>query len=133
MRIGTPGFVGPRLTEGREARGLTQTSLAELTGIKSQSISHYEQGRQSPSPEALELLCESLLLPERFFLRSVPHSLGGMVFFRAQAAPVKPARIKAERLLGWLREISAYVRQYVDLPAATFPDFPVDPAVAGTN
>jgi Zn-dependent peptidase ImmA (M78 family)/transcriptional regulator with XRE-family HTH domain len=130
MRLGTPGFIGTRLTEGREARGLTQTSLAELTGIKSQSISHYEQGRQSPSPEALELLCEILLLPERFFLRSAPHSLDSTVFFRAQAAPAKPARVKAERLLGWLSEISAYVRQHVELPAPAFPDIPVDPAVA---
>ena len=89
MRIGTPGFVGARLTEGREARALSQTALAELTGIKSQSISHYEQGRQSPSPEALELLCESLHLPEWFFLRPVTHGPASTVFFRASAAPAK--------------------------------------------
>ena len=130
MRLGTPGFVGARLTEGREARGLTQTSLAELTGIKSQSISHYEQGRQSPSPEALELLCESLLLPERFFLHGVPQWEGSRVFFRAGAVAGRPARIKTERVLSWLREISAYVRQHVNLPEPAFPDFPLDPGAA---
>jgi transcriptional regulator with XRE-family HTH domain len=130
MRIGTPGFIGARLTEGREARGLSQTALAELTGIKSQSISHYEQGRQSPSPEALELLCEGLHLPEWFFLRPILQSPEITVFVRASALPAKPARTKAERLMGWLKEISVYVRQYVELPDLAIPDLPVDAAVA---
>jgi Zn-dependent peptidase ImmA (M78 family)/transcriptional regulator with XRE-family HTH domain len=130
MRIGTPGFVGARLTEGREARGLTQTCLAELTGIKAQSICHYEQGRQSPSPEALELLCDSLHLPERFFLRPLRNSAETPAFFRQAALHAKPARSKGERHLGWLAEISAYIRQYVDLPAMTLPDLPVNPELS---
>src|ERR1700739_2797618 len=96
MRVGTPGFVAERLTEAREARGLAQTALAELTGIKSQSISHYEQGRQSPSPEALALLCDKLDLPERYFLQPYPrHSCEG-IFFRSFRAQARAERIRAE-------------------------------------
>jgi len=125
MRVGTPGFVAQRLTEAREARGLAQTALSELTGIKSQSISHYEQGRQSPSPEALGLLCEKLGVPERYFLKPLPANDGGPVFFRSPKPHVRAARLKAERRLGWLKEIAGYLRRHVDLPAAAVPDLPV--------
>jgi transcriptional regulator with XRE-family HTH domain len=69
MRVGTAGFVGQRLIEGREARGLSATSLAELIGISSQNISQYEHGNQSPSPEIMDRICEKLNLDLRFFLR----------------------------------------------------------------
>ena len=39
MKLGTPGFVGPRLREAREGRGLTAMSLAELLGITRSAIS----------------------------------------------------------------------------------------------
>jgi transcriptional regulator with XRE-family HTH domain len=41
---GTPGFVGDRLREAREARGLSAVSLADLLGITRQAISLYESG-----------------------------------------------------------------------------------------
>jgi Zn-dependent peptidase ImmA (M78 family)/transcriptional regulator with XRE-family HTH domain len=133
MRVGTPGFVAARLTEGREARGLAQTALAELTGIKSQSISHYEQGRQSPSPESLSLLCEKLELPERYFLNSMPaHDMRG-IFFRSARPHNRIARIQAERRLSWLREIAEYLRRHVDLPPVTVPDLPVKPQAGGSE
>jgi Zn-dependent peptidase ImmA (M78 family)/transcriptional regulator with XRE-family HTH domain len=125
MRVGTPGFVAERLTEAREARGLAQTALSELTGIKSQSISHYEQGRQSPSPEALHFLCEKLELPERYFLKAMPVRRERPIFFRFARPHVRIARIQAERRLEWLKEISAYLRRHVDIPAANIPEFPV--------
>jgi Zn-dependent peptidase ImmA (M78 family)/transcriptional regulator with XRE-family HTH domain len=134
MRTGTPGFVAARLTEGREARGFTQTSLSELTGIKSQSISHYEQGRQSPSPEALSLICEALELPERFFLRPAADFRSVGCFFRQHAAhpriAAKLARTKAERRLGWLKEITRYAGRFVDLPEVRLPACPVSPGAA---
>jgi Zn-dependent peptidase ImmA (M78 family)/transcriptional regulator with XRE-family HTH domain len=127
MRMGTPGFVGERLTEAREARGLSQTSLAELTDLKVQSISQYESGKQSPSPEALSVLIEKLNMPERYFLRSVPgHSMGG-VKFRCLSAATKGARAKAMRRFGWLKESAAYLREFIDLPTPNIPDFRVPP------
>jgi len=127
MRVGTPGFVAQRLTEAREARGLAQTALSELTGIKSQSISHYEQGRQSPSPEALLLLCEKLEVPERYFLHAMPgHAMSG-IFFRSLRPQTRAIRVKAERRLSWLKEIAAYLAVHIDLPECAIPDYPVAP------
>lgn len=118
MRIGTPGFVAATLTEAREARGLTQTSLAERTGIKAQSICHYEQGRQSPSPEALHLLCTALAVPMRFFLRSgLSHNTCGIVFAGAD----RTQRAQGERRLGWLKDLTTYIARYIDLPPVTLP------------
>lgn len=131
MRVGTRGFVAQRLTEAREARGLAQTALSELTGIKSQSISHYEQGRQSPSPEALSFLCEKLEIPERYFLNPMPAHDFRPVFFRSPRPHVRSARMQAERRLSWLKEIAAYLRRHVDLPAPDIPKFPA--AVAATQ
>ena len=126
MRIGTPGFVAARLTEAREARGLAQIALAELTGIKSQSISHYEQGRQSPSPEALALLCEKLELPQNYFLRASPRYAVEGVFFRSYRHASRAARLKAVRRLNWLKEIAAYLGRHLDLPLPAVPFHPAD-------
>jgi Zn-dependent peptidase ImmA (M78 family)/transcriptional regulator with XRE-family HTH domain len=128
MRVGTPGFVAARLVEGREARGLAQTELSELTGIKSQSISHYEQGRQSPSPEALALLSTALDLPERYFLKPAEPALGH-VRFRSCRPQGRHARLKAERRIGWVREMLCYLRRDVEFPALSLPAF----AMAGAN
>ncbi|HKD09788.1 MAG TPA: XRE family transcriptional regulator [Bryobacteraceae bacterium] len=122
MRVGTPGFVPARLVEGREARGLAQTELAELAGIKSQSISHYEQGRQSPSPEALALLSSTLELPERYFLKPV-ETASGQVHFRSLRPQGRHARLKAEKRLGWVREILSYLRRDVEFPELALPSF----------
>ena len=54
MKLGTPGFVGPRLREAREGRGLTAMSLAELLGITRSAISYYEKGTTSPQPDVME-------------------------------------------------------------------------------
>jgi len=135
MRTGTPGFRAGRLTEAREARGLTQTSLSELTGLKSQSISHYEQGRQSPSPDALAMLSEALDLPARFFLKSAPEFRANGIFFRNPPThtrlAVKQARVSVARRLGWLKEVALYARRYVDLPACALPDCPVAETATG--
>ncbi len=129
MRIGTPGFCGARLTEAREARGLSQASLAELAQLKAQSVSQYEQGKQSPSPEALETICEKLNLPERFFLRPLVEHSTERITYRSLSSATKTARIRAERRLGWLKDIVVYLRAYLEFPGINMPAFnlPDDP------
>ncbi|MDE3196742.1 MAG: ImmA/IrrE family metallo-endopeptidase [Acidobacteriota bacterium] len=133
MRVGTPGFLGERLTEVREARGLAQTALSELTGIKSQSISHYEQGRQSPSPDALAQLCEKLRVPESHFRRAFPEYRSEGIFFPAYKPPDRATRLKAERRFGWFKEIAAYVRAHVELSPLRVPRAAGDPAAAAAR
>jgi Zn-dependent peptidase ImmA (M78 family)/DNA-binding XRE family transcriptional regulator len=133
MRVGTPGFIGERLTEVREARGLAQTALSELTGIKSQSISHYEQGRQSPSPEALAQLCDTLQVPESYFRHTYPNYSSAGIFFSAYKPQDRATRSKAERRLSWLKEMAAFLRQHVELPPVRIPRGVSDPEAAATE
>ena len=52
--------VGRRIRSLREARGLTQTQLCDLTGLDSGGLSRYENGYQVPNSEAVKRLAEAL-------------------------------------------------------------------------
>jgi Zn-dependent peptidase ImmA (M78 family)/transcriptional regulator with XRE-family HTH domain len=121
--IGTPGFIGERLTQAREARGLTAVSLAELIGAKSTSISNYECGRQSPSPDVMERLVTVLNQPTAFFLRPMPQGEPEDIWWRAMSSATKSARGRAQARHAWLREIITYLNEYVDFPAVNVPNF----------
>lgn len=49
-----------RLRTARELRQLTQTQLAEATGLQPAAINHFEAGRRSPSFDNLRLLADAL-------------------------------------------------------------------------
>ncbi len=121
--IGTPGFIAERLSQAREARGLTAVSLAEMIGVNSASISNYERGRQSPSPEAMERIASVLNQPLAFFLRPMPIAKEEDIWWRAMSAATKSARVRAYARHAWLREIVCYLADYVDFPEPNIPNF----------
>ena len=123
MRIGTPGFVGSRLTEAREASGLTLTSLAQLVNVNVASISQYEHGRQSPSPEVMEAICDKLNFDLRFFQKPPVEHQADNINFRSNSSATKTARTKAGRRFGWAKEINWYLREYLDMPPFNIPVF----------
>ena len=129
MMAGTPGFYGERLMEIREARGLTMLQLGELIGVSKQAIGMYEKAKCSPSPETLERLTQVLRVPARFFLRPPPPPPSGAVYYRSFAAATQRMRTRAERKMGWVREILKYLSGYVELPTINIPNFspPTDP------
>jgi Zn-dependent peptidase ImmA (M78 family)/DNA-binding XRE family transcriptional regulator len=121
VRIGTSGFVGERLVEAREARGMSAVTLSELIGISAVTISQYEHGRSTPSPEIMDRIIGKLELPRAFFLRPLAPGYDDPIFYRSLASASKATRIKMRRRLGWLREIAAYLREYLELPKVNFP------------
>lgn len=124
--IGTPGFVGERLVQARLGRELSATSLAEMIGVKSANISNYEHGRQSPSPDVMERICQVLNQPLPFFLRALPLDHREEDFWwRAMSAATKSARSRAYARHSWLREIVSYLQQYVDFPNVNIPQLDV--------
>jgi Zn-dependent peptidase ImmA (M78 family)/transcriptional regulator with XRE-family HTH domain len=124
MPTGTPGFVKERLVEAREARGLTNASLAELLGVSTTAISQYEHGRVSPRPEVMTTIADKLNLPLSFFLRPITsEELEGTLFWRSMSSTTKAARTKAKRRFKWLKEIVAYLKEYLDLPEVNLPKF----------
>lgn len=50
--------IGKRIELLRDARGLTQVDLAKAAGLKQNSISRYESGKQKPSREAVAALAQ---------------------------------------------------------------------------
>ncbi len=59
---------GKRLAEVRRAKGYTQESLAEKTGVTALTVSYIEQGRQWPRISTLQKLakCLNVTLSELF-------------------------------------------------------------------
>lgn len=129
MTVGTPGFVGARLRQARAVRGMPAVGLAELAKISRQAISQYENGRKSPSPDALTSIATALRMPESFFTRPEHVVERGPIFYRSMAAATKGARERAEGKFAWLIEIVDYLTQFVALPDSNFPDLglPEDP------
>lgn len=129
MRRGTPGFVGDRLREAREVRGLTAVALAEIAEVSPQAVSQYEMGRSSPSPEMLRTLAGAVNMPVHFFTKPMRDYERGTVFYRSMSSATKSARTRAERRFAWLRDIVRYLAEFVQLPQANFPNLniPADP------
>ena len=120
---GTPGFVGERLKEAREARGLTTIVLADLLNITKQAISLYELGDMSPQPDMMEEIAYKLNLPIAFFLRPIKYNSDNAVFFRALSAANKSDRGRGRSRMKWLYEIIVpYLRQFVTFPEVNIPE-----------
>ncbi len=129
MRVGTPGFSGQRLREAREARGLSVISLSEVADVSAQTIYYYESGQRSPSPDVLEKIAGAVNLPLAFFLLPDRPESSAPLFYRSMSTATKGARSRAQRRLGWLRDIVAYLSGFVALPDVNIPmlDLPDDP------
>lgn len=123
MRVGTARFVGDRLKEAREARGLTCKELAERLGISRSSISNYENALQTPSPQALRALADALAVTPGFFTRPLPPRAPASQFFRSFHSATKRSRAMASRRYEWFREIVAFLNQFVKFPEVDVPDF----------
>lgn len=120
MKLGIGGFVGARLVEAREARGLTVSALANLIEVSRQQVYKYEQGKDSPGQAKMERICDVLNLPLVFFQRSHGYE-PAPTFFRSLKRASDIERARAKRLLGWLPLITDYVGQPLELPAVQLP------------
>ena len=129
MKSGTPGFVGGRLREAREARGLSAIALSDIAGVTRQTMSQYEKDQATPGPEVLARISSRLNLPEQFFMLPLRETERGTIFFRSMAASTKTARTRAESRFAWLQDITEYLTEFVELPEADFPvlSLPEDP------
>ena len=59
--------IGEKIKYLRKQRGVTQTALAQLTGIHQVSIAKYEKDKMIPQPEQLEKIVEALNVSQMIF------------------------------------------------------------------
>jgi Zn-dependent peptidase ImmA (M78 family)/transcriptional regulator with XRE-family HTH domain len=121
MRVGTPRFIGARLREAREARGMTCQQLASHLGVTRSSVSNYENNIQTPSPDVLQHLVGVLGLPTHYYTRQIPPQTAAAQFFRSFNSATKQSRIIVGRRYEWFREIAAFVHQFVKFPEVNVP------------
>ena len=54
----------PNLRVLRQRKGLSIGQLADMTGLRRETISHFENGREDPQPYHLRLLARVLDVPQ---------------------------------------------------------------------
>ncbi len=59
---------GEKLKDARKIKGLTQKQLAEKVGAKHNSISDWENNKNKPDPDTIELLCGVLEISPNYLL-----------------------------------------------------------------
>lgn len=117
------GFIGQRLTEARELRGLTAAALSQALNISRQSVYKYENGLQSPSEETLQRICQELNLPDKFFVSSRLYRYTDKtpIFYRSFASTTQRLRKKAEQKFNLLKDVVTFLEDYVDFPWVNLP------------
>jgi Zn-dependent peptidase ImmA (M78 family)/DNA-binding XRE family transcriptional regulator len=115
-------FTASRLNLARRRRGLTQVELSRRVGLTAQSLSNYENGRQTPSAQVIERLATVLGFPTSFFhAHDIDCLLPDSVSFRARSK-VSAAKREMALSVGRLAiEFSDWVSQRFHLPG---PDLP---------
>ncbi len=121
MRPGTPLFVGDRLSEAREARGLSVAALADLVDVSRETIYQLEDGRITPGPALFSRLHQSLRMPPAFFFGPDEEPAATKVLFRSLSSATRAARFRARRRLRWLERITGFVRTFVEIPDLDVP------------
>ena len=123
MTIGVEGFVGERLTEVREARGImTKSALAELLDLSVKAVGQYENNMMKPRHETVSRMAQQLRVKDSFFFMPLPRRISNPVFWRSRHAATNSSRTIAERKLNWAKTISdEYLKQYLELPPLNLP------------
>ncbi|HEJ7174528.1 TPA: XRE family transcriptional regulator [Serratia marcescens] len=115
-----------RLTEAREAKGLTMAELARVLDISRQAISSFEKGLKTPSHETLMALTRVLGFPERFFVSErISPEIDGAVHFRSRGTATKKARLSGRIRGRWVSLILQECMKYAQLPQVEIPDFDI--------
>lgn len=126
-----PGFVGEKLVEARQARGLRQTQLADKIDVSRQQVSKYEKGLQSPGKDTFDLICKSLSVPPSYLVHQRKRAVDteSAIYCRDISSKTKIQQLSAEAKFIWYQDIQAYVWRFIDLPENNLPDFnpPADP------
>lgn len=116
-------FRGEQLKNARKLRGMTITSLAELTDISKQSISLYENGENKPEYQRTLALANALRVPTTFFFsEDVCRTETPATYFRSLLTATKLARTSQSLKLEYVAKMYEALLEYIDFPALDLPN-----------
>ncbi len=116
-------FQGSRLKNARTFRALTLTELAEKTDISKQSISLYENNRNTPDHERVRLMAAALDFPYNFFFQEDNYmTKTETTYFRSLASATKKNRTAQSLKLEYVAKIYEILLEYVDFPILNIPE-----------
>ncbi len=110
-------FNGERLRNARIYNGISLTELAEKAHIKKQSISLYENGKNTPDYEKVWVLANVLGFPyDYFFQEDKVKALTETTYFRSQATATKKDRAAQSVKLEFVAQMYETLWNYVEFP-----------------
>jgi len=120
--------IASRITEARESRALSMEDLAESINVTRQTISKYEKGVVSPSPDVLLDISHTLGFPVDFFYKDHPENstTDGSLFFRSNSTVRKKVKVACSYQIKWVDEIKQQLETYVDFIEQGLPVIDVD-------
>lgn len=118
-------LIPARLLEARLAKRLNQTELAEIVGVKRQSISAYESGIKKPEPETMAAIASALEQPIGFFTREDLPTFGdtGVLFYRKVGQDTNRRNQACTIYSKWLGELAFAFEPLVNYPKPDLPYF----------
>ena len=105
--------VASRITEARESRALSMEDLAESINVTRQTVSKYEKGVVSPSPDVLLDISKTLGFPVDFFYKNNPgnSTTDGALFFRSNSSVRKKVKVACNYQIKWVDEIKQQLEE----------------------
>jgi transcriptional regulator with XRE-family HTH domain len=94
------GFVSERLTQAREAHGLTKAALSGMLEISPNALTALETGTSLPRAETFEAIAEKTSFPRQFFLRPAPYERAGILAAASLRTTALPRQNGAENRMG---------------------------------
>lgn len=111
-------FNGERLRNARIYNGISLTELAEKADIKKQSISLYENGKNTPDYEKVWTLARILGFPyDYFFQEDKVKAFTETTYFRSQATATKKDRAAQSIKLEYVAQMYETLWNYIEFPA----------------
>lgn len=119
-------FNGDRLVLARKRRGVAKVDLARTVDVGVRTLSNYESGHTSPSPEMVAKLASALQVRHRFFAAaSVELPTADAASFRALARMTKQTQDVALAAAAMGVQLHQWLTEEFELPR---PDVPVIPS-----
>ena len=132
MRVGLDNFKAEQLILAREARGMIQADLAELSGVSATTLSNWEKKAQAPTFTNLEKVATALNFPVNWFLEDI-NQPDNPCYFRS----LKKASQAYQNIARGKLKISAFItekiEEWIEFPALDFPEIDIPDFMALSN